>query len=270
MPYKVTLFFEMGKFGWSESLLNSAGDHTTALQRANQLLQVRSPIMAKEVACTYIRVSDIAIKGDSRISIPVAGGVKGMLGLTADAPWNAALVRCDAGALYRRSLWVRGVTDQQVHVSPTGQLVFDHALQQAAWDAFRAEIVNGNWAMQALDKAAPGGLIANATTVAPIVCTSVGNHNLASGDKVTISNGKGMVYINGVWRITKLTDTTFSLNDSDPPALPLYQLATANWRKHVPSVQDIDKCEVIRLVHRQTGRPFDSSRGRRSKRRRVA
>lgn len=269
MTMKVTLFFEMGKHGWSESFLHNSNNHANAEVAADRLLQVRVPIMAKQAACTYIRISDIAVKGDSRVIIPVPGGVKGQLSSDCDVPWNSALVRCDAGPLYRRHVWVRGVPDDAVTVQADGKVKYDSALQQAAWNKYFNELVVGGWVMKALNKNQATVSVWSATTASPIVVTTLVAHGFQPGQKVTIDRGKGMTYINGVWTVGAVTALTYELVNSNPPALPLYQLNTARARLHVDTFEDIDKAEIIRLVHRQTGRPFDSSRGRRSARRKA-
>jgi len=53
----------------------------------------------------------------------------------------------------------------------------------------------------------------NATKTAPIVITS--SNSLASGDQVTISGVKGNTAANGIWTVTSINSSSFSLNGSD-------------------------------------------------------
>lgn len=62
--------------------------------------------------------------------------------------------------------------------------------------------------------AASDKTITAATAASPIVCTTAGNHNLYTGQRITIRNGAGLTGINGEFVVTKLTDTTFSLDGS--------------------------------------------------------
>lgn len=55
------------------------------------------------------------------------------------------------------------------------------------------------------------GLITNATNASPIVITSA-NHNLQTGDRVTISGVVGNTAANGTFTITRISSSTFSLS----------------------------------------------------------
>lgn len=55
--------------------------------------------------------------------------------------------------------------------------------------------------------------ITSSTNATPIVVT-FNNHNLVDDDKITINGHLTNTNANGVWTITKVTDNTFSLNDS--------------------------------------------------------
>lgn len=57
-----------------------------------------------------------------------------------------------------------------------------------------------------------GGKVTNATNAAPIVISTSGNHNLTTGDQVTISGVAGNTAANGTFTATKVSATTFSLN----------------------------------------------------------
>lgn len=56
--------------------------------------------------------------------------------------------------------------------------------------------------------------ITNATNASPIVITTDGNHGRVTGDKVTIASVGGNTAANGDWVVTKVDDTTFSLDGS--------------------------------------------------------
>jgi hypothetical protein len=56
--------------------------------------------------------------------------------------------------------------------------------------------------------------ITGASNATPIVITTSGNHGYLTGDKVDISDVGGNTAANGNWTVTKLTDTTFSLDTS--------------------------------------------------------
>jgi len=58
------------------------------------------------------------------------------------------------------------------------------------------------------------GLISNATNAVPIVITTTVNHKLETGNHVTISGVGGNTAANGAFRITKINNTSFSLDGS--------------------------------------------------------
>lgn len=57
-------------------------------------------------------------------------------------------------------------------------------------------------------------VITNATNTSPIVITVNGDHNLATGDQVEISNVGGNTAANNMWTVTVLSARSFSLNGS--------------------------------------------------------
>ena len=59
-----------------------------------------------------------------------------------------------------------------------------------------------------------GLAISNATNATPIVITTGVAHGLATGDEVLIRGVLGNTAANGVWKVTMLTTTTFSLDGS--------------------------------------------------------
>lgn len=56
--------------------------------------------------------------------------------------------------------------------------------------------------------------IVSVSDTSPIDATTAENHGLVTGDYARIRNVTGSTTVNGVWRVTKLTDTTFRLVDS--------------------------------------------------------
>lgn len=75
--------------------------------------------------------------------------------------------------------------------------------------------VNATWTSVTSRGVSPFGTftITGATNAAPIVCTFT-NHGYSTGDVVQITGAAGNTATNGVWKITVLTSSTFSLDDS--------------------------------------------------------
>lgn len=62
--------------------------------------------------------------------------------------------------------------------------------------------------------AAASGNITSATTATPIVITTAAAHGLATGQQVAITGVNGNVAANGIWTVTVVSPTEFSLNAS--------------------------------------------------------
>lgn len=71
--------------------------------------------------------------------------------------------------------------------------------------------------------------ISAATNATPVVCTTSVVHNYQTDDYVDINGATGMPGINGRWRITVLSTTTFSLNGSS--ASTAYTASSASVKK---------------------------------------
>ena len=56
--------------------------------------------------------------------------------------------------------------------------------------------------------------VSGATNASPIVITTSAAHGFVTGDYVAISSVTGNLGANGIWKITKVDDTSFSLNNS--------------------------------------------------------
>ena len=68
--------------------------------------------------------------------------------------------------------------------------------------------------------------ISAATAANPVVVTTTANHNLITGDKVYITGVVGMTELNNrMFRITRITDTTFSLQGENGASHTAYDSA---------------------------------------------
>lgn len=78
---------------------------------------------------------------------------------------------------------------------------------------------NANWTStkwhSSMDMVFGGSTVINSSTnTTPITITTLGNHNLNTGDFVKITSHSVNTNANGFWRITKVDATSFSLDDS--------------------------------------------------------
>lgn len=275
MPdYKCTFFFKGCGHGWSETLYTTQADHDAALTKMDQYRFKRVPLLGDGFELASQRVSDIAVRGDSRVR-SIDSTVKKGHSNAADVPWNSAKVRLDAGPNKRRTLELRGLQDSQITVSPSGKILFDNAAQQAKWTAFLNEVAGdpnnpgNNWFLRGLSFPQNFQQATDITNLDPGTVLKI-QHGLTTGDKITLSKCRGLVEANGQWFVQVVDDNNFDLVGSKFFKAEDYVQGTGVWFKHSHAMFEIDRAQVVRVGSRDTGAPFDRPHGRRSNRRRLA
>lgn len=146
---KATLFFEVGKFGWTETYYSSLTDVATVLPIARSLAIQRSQLLTEDVFITAVRVSKDNVKRDSLVTFPARGDqkFKKAEGPT-EIPHVCALVRIEGGDKYRRSLFLRGLGDTDIdglNFEPNGAWA-------DAFFLFASKLLKDEWGMKVADK----------------------------------------------------------------------------------------------------------------------
>jgi len=186
--------------------------------------------------------------------------------LTADTPWQAALLRLNNLAGYTRSLMIRGITD--CVYNPVGAAeVAGAAAWNTAINAFiNGQLVSGPWYIYAIDKdlttnpRLPILDITNAIAGQLQVVFTV-NHGLAAGDMVHLYNS-GVRPALGTVRVQAVISATaigIKGNLQTGWELPV----TAYGRKIIKSLLGIQSGTLERITHRIVGRAFGEQRGKR-------
>jgi hypothetical protein len=272
---KVTFVFNDGRQGWSETwYLGAIVDLGTAAARAATLGVARRELLARGVSLEYIRTSDEAVLGDSLVSITraaVAGGtVAG--GLAPDTPYNAILVRAQAGALYRRQVWLRGIPDDWIRRNATDPPFYQAPGQQVALASFLLELTKAPaFAIRAIAKEAGvtvprrvNGVTFNGATGRYVL--DVGAHGFANNDQVRVRAAKpaSAAALNGVFGLTGVTGTTVEITPSPADGgIVGYLAGSASIAKRVIAYYPINFGVAVRYAKRATGRAFFVPRGRR-------
>jgi hypothetical protein len=272
---KVTFIFNDGRAGWSETwYLAAIADLATAARRAVTLAESRRELLARGVSLEYVRTSDEDVLGDSLVAITrgdVAGGtVAG--GLSPDTPYNAILVRAQAGALYRRQVWLRGVPDDWIRRNAADPPFFQAPQQRTALAAFFAELAKAPpFAIRAIAKEAAvtvprrvTGVTFNAGTGRWVL--EIGAHGFANNDQVRVRGAKpaSAGALNGVFGLTGVTGTAVEITPSPADGgIVGYLAGSATIAKRVIQYYPINFGLAVRYAKRATGRAFFVPHGRR-------
>lgn len=286
---KATLFFEDHKYGWSESYFQDGIDNLGVIYGdAIALAEQRATLNGAGVLMPYIRVSNEAIKRDSLVQqinlftigpgtqeIPAGANVVKTAFATSgstkpDRPYSAVLLRFEAGSLYHRLMYMRGIPDDLITdpVGPANNQGWAKSFLD--WRAlFEARL--SRWKIKVLSKE-DANVFKKVTrlqrpTDGVSVIVTVPGHGYANSDRVRLEGLPPQARaFNGVWRVFEVTADTFTLEGTRGPVLDYITLTgTAHRLEYVyKGITDI----VTRgQTHRDTGRPFDSPRGRRKSRR---
>jgi hypothetical protein len=204
--------------GWSESLYLSAyADHAEALVAAYGLANRRVAMLGGGVVLKNIRVSDMAILGDSQVFPGVNPNPQGIynpalaaLGAPdftrADFPWSALECRIDATALYRRAYFLSGNSDGL-------QLDNEGKVEEPVWiNAFLAWVTvltnpANRWSFRVRDKT--GGAVPFKPVLDFDDATKIFNvpaHGFVVGDIVSFKRGGFDPRITGQWRVSVVPD----------------------------------------------------------------
>lgn len=250
-------------YGWSETYFTNLPNHDTTLAAARAVLPARVNLLAGQSRCVFIRVSDDAIKRDSKVFPVPAGDQRSKMRYTGgDDIANTCLVcRIESGVLKRRTLFLRGIPDDIVvnggEYQPvpafTGSLItFTDALKNAQVGVRSRG-----------DFAAPVNIV-NVGTVGPtglVTITTQAAHGFALNDVVNIRGLKGAGQVRGLQQVVAVgSATTFDIRVS---RVVSPYLSNGNVCRIVYSLPAIDNLVAVRISHHNAGRPFDSPRGRR-------
>lgn len=263
---RATFFFEDdNKHGWTETIHTQKPDLTTAIAAARALADLRRNCLGDTARITYIRVSDDLVKRDSKIhTVPSGDGTTRTTGATAaDIANTAVIVRIEASPLARRTLYMRGVPDEVVTRSgkytPTGGF-------SNSFDMWANDLIINNWACRSRDGTNPLHTITDITQVAAtgvVTITTIDAHLFELNTPFVVRGVRGAKVVNGTW-------TPFSIPSATTVTIKITSLigtytggGTAAKLGYI--LAPITDVKVIRVSHRNAGRPFDSPRGRRSK-----
>jgi len=262
---RVTLFFELRGYGWTESYYREGPSIDTGnyFVVSDRLAQKRAKMLGAQGLLKYLRWSEEGVQRDSLGITYPAGGLPGTLSEPAGAPQLALLTRMRNPTARKLKLtYLRGIWDS---VSKDGGAYSPSTAFTAYFDDWKASLIQDSWGWvgaTTTTKADVTAVVANANGSVNVTVESP----LFSGvypfnTTVRLSGVQGARQINGVQSVKALTATTFVTNKAI--AIFPYTLggrATWNQKAFIP----IGVVAPSRIVERRPGRPSYLSAGRRT------
>lgn len=290
MPtYQVTFIFNGERQGWAETWYWTGSSSDTAMAAALAVGQARLKLLGNTLQLEAIRVSDVAILGDSFVDESLNNQNTGTGASGArDVVAVSVLGRATAQNLYRRQVWIRGMPDAFVFYDPkTGKSQLNEsAAFISAWNTWASQLIAKAYQLRVIDKDSPqkpitGVLVAPVTGQTAIRCPG---HGYAPGKMIRIRGAKfangpgetldenGKSLVNGVWQVREIVNNpppAAQLNPVDWFEIPSFfddiqpaYVSGGKAQERVVAYKTIDFMKYSRYAKRDTGRAFFVPRGR--------
>lgn len=264
MPFKVAFFWTQQTSllgGWSENYWNSLNDLSVLQTKANDLRNAWFNYKGNPVYCPRIRISDVTRFRQVQILLTGATPLTVSTATDADYPTTRVLMELRATGGKTRQ-WVGGIRDRSItnsgNYTPT-------ATETTNWNVVAnilTTAANG-WSVRILDPAVLPVAILAINGATGVVTTAA--NTIADGVQVRVKGARGMPSANGIWRVTKLTDTTFQLRGWVPTTDVLEKgNPTIRFQSYI--LQAIQQVVPIRSTSHRVGKPSGLLGGRRRQR----
>lgn len=258
--FRITLFFEVGGDGWSESYHSSLQNPTTVVTQAITLVGLRIQMLPANIDLTHVRISDDLIFRDiyfDFLTLPVNGTYVGVPQLP---PWNALLIKMQGtDARFIRNLFLRGIPTDQV----SGQTFTPQKTWLTAYNAYLNYLTGGGFAIKAKDVTQVKQPIASVSATGVVAMQSAipGLTGVPPNNLVEILGVKRSLSPTRVYQLASFTSTSaFSLR-----GWPNLLLANQGYfRLQLTVLATVIKVANGGITERRVGRPFGVPRGRRA------
>lgn len=270
MPiFKASFDFTHNANGWTETFYLDYTDIRAAMESAKEFAPLRRGMLGTRVPNTgprmeTIRLSDVDVQRDAlQYKIPPAN----QFGANPEPADNANLaiaVRCEGGALYRRTWYISGQPDACCE----NGLYVGTAAFEGAFNNARAFLTARQWGLYAQDRTTTRRLIASFMPPVEGVTTvnTVDPHGFAAGNVVQIQTAPGLQNIRGKYFVREATTPTSFKIAASPTGL----YGGGGYVRRVNMVlQRFTTVEIDGVTRKSRGRPIGGPVGRR-KRRKVA
>jgi hypothetical protein len=267
MALKSTWFFsDVGRAaGWSETYYHSIG--SLDLLKAAVLVTAvdRATCLSKDAVLLAVRLSDPA---NPRKTLLVDYETNPFAKQAWDGayPWNALLIRVTSQLNHKRPIYLRDVPAAIVdEENPLNAVVgFANALNAWINDLKTVLLMQVRFTTPYANP--PGDLISSIAVdlVGQVTVTTQVAHGMANGfHTVQVSQVQTFPQLNRTWRVNVTGASTFVLLNAPVPPIGYPALNPQGRYREVKTDFDAFKdASVERVVHRDTGRPFNLQRGR--------
>lgn len=252
--------------GWSETIYNTAGDMTTMVARAQNIIPLRVALLGAESALPFCRLSDDLVKRDSQVIYVSPGSQKNIRGSASNLANDDVLVRLEGNDvpnpwIVRRSLALRGCA---VNITGAAGVFVGTAAFTRDFQNYYTELTRAGWAIRYRARLAVNFDITDAQISYPsgvVTVTTALAHGLVQGDVVRITKVLGATQINGLWTINApTTATTFKIK-INVLMFPYEGNGTVNAQAF--NLAAINNFAIVKCSTHKAGVPFDRLRGRR-------
>lgn len=267
--YQLTTVFNQGRAGWSETWYCQASNHEQAITKLRGVLPRRQNLLGGGASIEYIRVSDVTIKGDSQVQQLQNWSVS-TSPMGADEPWDGVYVRCEAGPLYRRQMFLRGIPDDWA--GPAGAFPGSPPLNGTMTDALKrwsAAAIAQGFQLRCTEKEGAGAvrtpidaLGTDAQGRTTFTCTA----NLgAVNDRFIVSayEGKDRKLLNGRHKILVKAGNVYTVKLRYALLEDPADNTGGQGRPELIVYKELEEVVIIRMAKRATGRAFFLPVGRR-------
>ena len=268
--FQCSTLFRWGDQGWSEQHFVTASDSSAALALLDKTSIPRDNMLGDQSVIVAIRVSDIAIRGDSLVTNYARGTfVPGGSGdFQSDVPWTAWHCRLEGTDMHRRSWFSRGMPDKW-WVNPSG--VSPETLTPPAdfLTAFTKwfNVLRGNgFGILGQDKS--GNPIRNVVSVVKddpsglMRLTLDGAIVTQTGKYIRVYGGKSIPGLGGKQRVAAVPGPTQVIISRAMPT-SFYYGFDATATALAPIVIPYTRGIVLNIAKKSVGRAFFALRGRR-------
>lgn len=269
MPFRVTAFYEMGAWGWSENYYTFLTDVPQVRNAAIRIVNFRLQSMPSASRHVATRVSDVAIRGDA-LPLPSQGAGSAAWSATVDWGWTAILVRILTGFPGPTGkMFLRPGPETPTGPEVPNRNVIPPAViaSLALWQSELTAPVSA-WAIRGIAASQPTVAIKGFSLTGNLgIVTTFEVHGVNPGDLFRIGRVKGAPNrcLNGVFRAETVPTTDsigFTIVAGATQTIGSGGFLRGQRTVFVP----ISSSTLIRIVSRKTGRPFGQPLGRRSRR----
>lgn len=274
--HKLTLFFEQGDRGWTETFYGNYNDPIDAAESVR--LNFSTILGPRSSSCywSFVRATDVTVprkffllpvnkvgarptqNGDESVTIAA------LFKLVGTIPQNAV-----------RHIWIRGLTDEDVSLGAPQDVPEPSAALVAAMAVYTQymQALATQWLIQAKPVALAPNQWRQVQTVQANVALPTSQSDIIPFDTSTLPAVGSVVYFRGVqalqlpglrgnFVVTKSTAaTSFTIGYRYKNNIPTVSPGTMYWRSATPVYIPVTRIDFEGFSSRDTGRPFDVPRG---------